>query len=1243
MTPNLRSLVVRSLVVLGLLAVLAICGPAAWMGIALGGQAPEQPTSADAAKTDDPAQTDPTKTDPAKIDAAKTKTEAGGDAAAKPADGGRTWWETVRGYAIGFVTYPLTLAAVIIIVAYALGRMLGRRLRSPDFSWKIGLVAFTVIAAGFIAWVGIYNAVVRAKGGTPSGPELKFGIDLRGGVNLVYQIKQEEGQSTEVDADALIDALRKRIDPNGTKQIVVRLSGAQQVEIVVPAVNEDEVAEIRRNVTDLGTLEFRILANRRRADHLELGRRALELPATERELKEDPEDPKSRVEARWVPMLPDVVDTFYDAVKDSDGANAGTDDDRRGMFTRALLGSEVLKETPASDLIEANPQGGKKYKSDKHVAEILVYVDAFDVEGGYLSGVSPGFDEYANPAVNFTFDTEGSRRFTELTTEFRPPETDNYRWHLGVVLNKRLASAPRLNGIISGRGQISGYANDERGRKERDRVISVLKAGRLPAQLHEKPLRENRMDSTLGMDTIKRSVLSMVLALALVFLFLIVYYRFSGLVACLALLLNFLLVAGSMIAMGAPLTLPGFAGMILSIGMAVDANVLIYERIREEVSRGSALRMAIRNGFGKALGAIIDGNVTAILTAIILYAIGTEQLKGFAVTLILGLSFSMYTAVFCSRLLFDIAERRRWLTEIRMMEFFKKTNYDFLSIARPAMAVSLVVIVLGLVAVFVRGKGLLDIDFTGGTAVQAVFDQELSDDINIQQVREDLAGWNQRIADIAEGGDDDFLPALQLSSDRNKTKVVRTLETEFLAQMTDRLAAPTKQSGETADQARARVLRMRRLAADENAAADSALAKFKEDLEPADLAAFEELVRLSKLGPGELYPALTTDEQRQEFRELARLEDLAVTEIKVEGQEKRFNVNTSNQSSSAVEAILEKVFEGKLASHRLTGDPQVVAPKTAEKPADAKSAGEAKKEAPAGEAKKEAPVSAGRAGFHVAFREEVTRDAVLSAVRRAARTQALSEEVIESIQVTAKNPAEDAQGSQALSDWTITIAAPEATLREVIGLIPEQPQFPASTNFSGLVSNKMRMDGIVAIVASWIGMLVYLWIRFQKVSFGVAAVVALIHDVLIALSFMAFSYWLTGIPFIDPFKIDLNVVAAFLTLIGYSVNDTIVIFDRIREIKGKSPDITPQMVNRALNETLARNVIIAGLTFTVVLAQFFFGGQSIHAFTFCLVIGFIAGTYSSLYISPVVLLWLSRPSKRRHVQTASSRESELVA
>src|SRR5207237_1211185 len=167
---------------------------------------------------------------------------------------------------------------------------------------------------------------------------------------------------------------------------------------------------------------------------------------------------------------------------------------------------------------------------------------------------------------------------------------------------------------------------------------------------------------------------------------------FSGMVACIALLLNTVMIVAAMIAIGAALTLPGFAGMVLSIGMAVDTNVLIYERMREELARGAALRMAIRNGFNKALSAIIDSHITTIITSLILFYIGTEQLKGFAITLILGLVINLYTAVFCSRLMFDIVERRQWLTDIRMMKFFGKTNFDFLRVKWVALAFSWAII-----------------------------------------------------------------------------------------------------------------------------------------------------------------------------------------------------------------------------------------------------------------------------------------------------------------------------------------------------------------------------------------------------------------------------------------------------------------------------------------------------------------------------------------------------------------------
>ena len=197
----------------------------------------------------------------------------------------------------------------------------------------------------------------------------------------------------------------------------------------------------------------------------------------------------------------------------------------------------------------------------------------------------------------------------------------------------------------------------------------------------------------------------------------IVYYRFAGFVACMALAFNLLLVLALMVLIKAAFTLPGLAGLVLTIGMSVDANVLIYERIREELRSGAALRMAIRNGFGRAMSAIIDSNVTTIIAGIALFYIGTDQVKGFAVTLILGILTSMFTAIFFARLMFDVAERRGWIKKLKMMKICRQPNFDFLGVRWLAGGASLVVIAIGMVAVYFRGAQMLDIDFTGGSSV----------------------------------------------------------------------------------------------------------------------------------------------------------------------------------------------------------------------------------------------------------------------------------------------------------------------------------------------------------------------------------------------------------------------------------------------------------------------------------------------------------------------------------------------
>jgi SecD/SecF fusion protein len=219
-----------------------------------------------------------------------------------------------------------------------------------------------------------------------------------------------------------------------------------------------------------------------------------------------------------------------------------------------------------------------------------------------------------------------------------------------------------------------------------------------------------------------------------------------------------------------------------------------------------------------------------------------------------------------------------------------------------------------------------------------------------------------------------------------------------------------------------------------------------------------------------------------------------------------------------------------------------------------------------------------------------------------------------------------------LKVWNIRISLPREQADKVfdaaVKKLASEPFFPASNAIGAAVAGSTRLQAIYAIIASWALIILYLWIRFQGVGFGLAAVIALIHDVLVMLGGLAFSYWLARIPgvseflLIEPFKINLPIIAAFLTIIGYSVNDTIVVFDRIREIRGKDPNLTRKMVNDATNQTLSRTIITSLTVFIVVVVLYIFGGQPLRGFSFGLTIGVITGTYSSIYIAAPILLWL---------------------
>ncbi|KUJ96824.1 MAG: Protein translocase subunit SecD [Desulfonauticus sp. 38_4375] len=283
----------------------------------------------------------------------------------------------------------------------------------------------------------------------------------------------------------------------------------------------------------------------------------------------------------------------------------------------------------------------KTLPSGEESKQPIVLIDTPLLTGEYITTANVAFDSFGRPYVSLSFNARGAKIFERITGE-------NVNKRLAIVLDGKVYSAPVIQEkIIGGRASITGnFSTDE----AHDLAI-VLRAGSLPAPV--KILEERSVGPSLGQESIQKGVFSALLGGALVVIFMLIYYGFAGLIADTALIFNLILILAGLAAFGATLTLPGIAGIILTIGMAVDANVLIFERIREELRQGLTPRKAIAEGFSRATLTILDANVTTVIAAIILYQFGTGPIRGFAVTLTLGILASMFAAIFVSRAIFD--------------------------------------------------------------------------------------------------------------------------------------------------------------------------------------------------------------------------------------------------------------------------------------------------------------------------------------------------------------------------------------------------------------------------------------------------------------------------------------------------------------------------------------------------------------------------------------------------------------
>ncbi|MBT34004.1 MAG: protein translocase subunit SecDF [Thalassobius sp.] len=605
------------------------------------------------------------------------------------------------------------------------------------------------------------------------------------------------------------------------------------------------------------------------------------------------------------------------------------------------------------------------------------------------------FDQYGNPDISMNMNVEGAKKWKKMTG-------DNVGNQIAITLDNYVYSAPVVNGEIpTGSSSITGNFTIE----EAQDLANVLKAGKLPAS--PRIVEEVVVGPSLGIEAQNEGIISVVAGLALVVIFMIAYYAKGGLVANVALILNIFFIFGILAQLNAALTLPGIAGIVLTIGMSIDANVLIFERIREEMRiEGNNLLNAINHGYDRAFWTIFDSNVTTFLTGIFLYSFGSGPVKGFAVTLMIGIACSFFSAVYITRVIVSFMTRKGNQSNISFVTPFSKSllgelNFNFLSKRKAAYVLSGIVIVVGLVVISINGLNY-GVDFEGGRSFIVEFDKQVV--------------------------------------------------------------------------------------------------------------------------PSELEVALQKN-----------LENSGV-EVKTygsaEGEKLKITTNymVDNESTEADSLVSEAV---KSAITEFTG---------------------------------------------------------------------------------------------------ATYTDNEAKLS------PETFTIPSTSKVGATIADDIRDSSLTAGLFSIIAIFLYVWVRFRNWRFGLGAIAALFHDVLVVLGIYTIANFLGF-----GFEVDQVFVAAVLTIIGYSINDTVVVFDRVREYLGlRKSQPFEDTINQSVNSTLNRTLITSFTTLLVVLILFLFGGEVLRGFSFSLLVGIIVGTYSSIFIAtPLVydtqkMVEKQQHKKQGHVKTADA-------
>ncbi len=903
---------------------------------------------------------------------------------------------------------------------------------------------------------------------------------------------------------------------------------------------------------------------------------------------------------------------FHIAVRPSSAVGVNVDDLRKQLQERGPAGvdspvarwfaindlKQFYEKEPQLEALRADPVGffrardlaGAEYDGRYYLLLYTTEVASMTHKPGDPWSIDATFrtvDEFGRPAVSFRLDDNGGSKMSALTGR-----------HVGepmaIVLDGEVYSAPRLNSQIGKQGIIQGSFSEQ----DLTYLIRVLAAGSLEARLSPNPIAINTLGPSLGKDNLYRGLEACVLSLIVTAIIMVGYYFMAGVVANIALLVLAVAIFGVMAFIDATFTLPGLAGIALSIAMAVDANVLIYERIREEVvNNHEELRTAIRLGFSRAMSAIIDGNLTNLIVCVVLLYTATTEVKGFAYTMIIGVIATLFASLFVTRTVLMIytdvfkAKSLPMLpTVVPAIHRALEPKVDWISLRKYFLPLSAVVMIVSLALTWSRGSQIFDTEFRGGVSMAmrtAVVDENRDGEPDSRLATGEPARLMLRLDDVR-----DRVRQIGLNSE------AAVESAGDAAAVRDRILSELQ---------RASVLTM-----GESELRDDKVYASNFQIKVANPEGIEEEATITSTVVSaivdefgdqlDITPAIDFDGAGA-AQHSAYTFPITDPELGKNIGDPRFTERV-NEYLGGVAIVLrnmqppETLADLQSRIDRMRGQPDF--------------------------------------NDAIGRRVQVFGLEVADASGRAPTYHSAAVVVADdSINYLSGDP----------DRWDTMLAAREWQL--VNAALQQPPALLSVSSFSSAVAETLAANAIVAIIFSLLGMLAYIWLRFGSLRYSVASVAALTHNVVICLGALSLTHYVAGGKFasmllLDEYRIDLNVIAALLTIIGYSLNDTIVILDRIRENRGKLTLVSADIVNQSVNQTFSRTILTGGSTILASIILFVLGGPGIQPFAFTFLVGLLAGTYSSVVIAAPLVYSKSGSGQRSFAESHGVAPASLI-